>query len=125
MILLVSGSLRASSTNTALLRTAAFLDEDAHVYERMRLLPHFDPDDDVEPLHAEVAQLRNEVESAEAVVFCTPEYAGALPGSFKNALDWLVGSMAMNAKPTAVVGVSTMGASKAEASLRRHVRAVR
>ena len=52
------------------------------------------------------------------MVFCTPEYAGALPGSFKNALDWTVGSMVLNAKPTAVVNVSAVGASKAQLSLR-------
>lgn len=63
-------------------------------------------------------QLRGDVGSADAVVFCTPEYAGALPGWFKNALDWLVGSMAMNNKPTAIVSVSAVGASKAQESLR-------
>ena len=118
MILLVSGSLRAMSTNTALLRTMADVADDVLLYERMALLPHFDPDDDVEPLHPEVALLRATVEAADAVIFCTPEYAGALPGSFKNALDWMVGSMALNAKPTAVVNVSAVGASKAQLSLR-------
>jgi chromate reductase, NAD(P)H dehydrogenase (quinone) len=118
MILLVSGSLRVMSTNTALLRTMAHMAADAVLYERMASLPHFDPDDDVEPLHPEVAHLRSAVEAADAIVFCTPEYAGALPGSFKNALDWMVGSMALNAKPTAIVNVSAVGASKAQASLR-------
>jgi NAD(P)H-dependent FMN reductase len=38
-----------------------------------------------------VADLRRQIEAADAVVFCTSEYAGALPGSFKNLLDWTVG----------------------------------
>jgi chromate reductase len=118
MMLLVSGSLRAMSTNTALLRTMASLADDAVLYERMALLPHFDPDDDIDPLHPEVAHLRRAIEAAEAVVFCTPEYAGALPGSFKNALDWSVGSTVLNTKPTAVINVSAVGASKAQLSLR-------
>jgi NAD(P)H-dependent FMN reductase len=118
MILLVSGSLRAMSTNTALLRTMAALADDAVLYDRMALLPHFDPDDDIEPLHPEVAHLRAALDGADAVVFCTPEYAGALPGSFKNALDWAVGSTVLNTKPTAVVNVSAVGASKAQLSLR-------
>jgi chromate reductase len=118
MILLVSGSLRAMSTNTALLRTAAALDPQAQLYDGIALLPHFDPDDDVEPPHPEVARLRQAIDAAEAVVMCTPEYAGALPGSFKNALDWTVGSMVMNGKPTAIVNVSAFRASKAEQSLR-------
>jgi len=118
MIMLVSGSLRAMSTNTALLRTMASLDDDVVLYDRMASLPHFDPDDDIEPLPAEVVHLRAAIDSADAVVFCTPEYAGALPGSFKNALDWMVGCMVLNAKPTAVVNVSAVGASKAQLSLR-------
>lgn len=117
MILMLSGSLRAMSTNTSLLRTAAAMADDAVLYQRMAQLPHFDPDDDVEPLHAEVQHLRETIQAADAIVICMPEYAGAMPGSFKNALDWTVGSMVMNAKPTAVVNVSAVDASKAQQSL--------
>lgn len=38
-----------------------------------------------------MADLRHHIHSCDAIVFCTPEYAGALPGSFKNLLDWTVG----------------------------------
>jgi chromate reductase, NAD(P)H dehydrogenase (quinone) len=117
MILMLSGSLRAMSTNTSLLRTAATMADDAVLYDRIAQLPHFDPDDDVEPLHPEVQHLRDAIEAAEAIVICMPEYAGAMPGSFKNALDWTVGSMVMSGKPTAVVNVSAVGASKAQQSL--------
>jgi NAD(P)H-dependent FMN reductase len=117
MILLMSGSLRAGSTNTALLRTIADTHADAVLYDGMRRLPHFDPDDDVDPLPAPVAELRSVVERSNAVVICTPEYAGALPGSFKNALDWLVGCTALEAKPTAIVNVSAVHASHAQLSL--------
>lgn len=115
--MLLSGSLRAMSTNTSLLRTAAAMADDAVLYDRMKQLPHFDPDDDIEPLHPDVQHLRETIQAADAIVICMPEYAGAMPGSFKNALDWTVGSMVMNAKPTAVVNVSAVGASKAQQSL--------
>ena len=46
---------------------------------------------------------------ADAVVFCTPEYAGILPGSFKNLLDWTVGGVEMSAKPVAWVNVAAEG----------------
>lgn len=54
----------------------------------MRGLPHFDPDDDREgaPPPPPVAELRAEVATADALLLTTPEYAGALPGSFKNLL---------------------------------------
>lgn len=109
-ILLVSGSTRRASTNTALLRTAqseAPGGVTAVLYERMTALPHFDPDDDTDRPQPEVARLRAEVAAAGAVLFCTPEYAGALPGSFKNLLDWTVGGPEMYRKPVAWVNAST------------------
>lgn len=46
------------------------------------------------------------IADADAVVICTPEYAGALPGSFKNALDWTVGSTVFTDKPVAWIAVA-------------------
>ena len=93
--LLVSGSLRRTSTDAAVLRTTAALAPDgvtAVLYDTLAALPHFNPDDDVVPLHPAVIELpRADPESADAVLFSTPEYAGALPGSFKNLLDWTIG----------------------------------
>jgi chromate reductase, NAD(P)H dehydrogenase (quinone) len=108
-ILLVSGSTRGGSTNTALLRAAlaaAPAGVEAHLYEGMTALPHFNPDDDVDPLPAAVVDLRGEIAGADAVLFCTPEYAGALPGTFKNLLDWTVGGPEMYEKPVAWVNAS-------------------
>jgi NAD(P)H-dependent FMN reductase len=93
-VLLISGSTRAASSNTALLRTAVAVAPDgveAVLYEGLTGLPHFNPDDDREPLPAAVASLRAAIAAADAVLFCTPEYAGTLPGSMKNLLDWTVG----------------------------------
>lgn len=108
-ILLICGSTRAGSTNAALLRTAARCAPPqiaAVGYDGLTALPHFNPDDDREPLPAAVAQLRTAVAAAGAVLFCTPEYAGTLPGSFKNLLDWLVGDTVMTGKPAAWVNAA-------------------
>jgi len=43
-------------------------------------------------------------------LFCTPEYAGALPGSFKNLLDWTVGGGEIYGKPVAWIDVSSVAA---------------
>ncbi|HEX4775152.1 MAG TPA: NADPH-dependent FMN reductase [Acidimicrobiia bacterium] len=122
-ILLVSGSLRRNSTNTALLLAACDEMPDGYtgvLYGDMRALPHFDPDDDVEPLDAQVVALRAAIGDARAVVFSTPEYAGALPGSFKNLLDWTIGGGEIYGKPVAWWNASTSptGAAGAHASLR-------
>jgi NAD(P)H-dependent FMN reductase len=93
-ILLISGSLRAGSTNAAALKTALTLaapEIEAELYDGLGSLPLFNPDDDREPLPPPVARLRGLLDGVDAVFFSTPEYAGSLPGSFKNLLDWTVG----------------------------------
>jgi len=125
-ILLISGSLRGGSTNTALLRTACDATPAGVVtvlYEGMADLPHFNPDDDAEgaPVHPAVADLRAAIHAADALLVSTPEYAGALPGSFKNLLEWTVGDASTYRKPIAWVNVSARGpggGANAHASLR-------
>ena len=121
-VLLISGSTRGGSTNTALLRTAEAVppaEVEPVLYGGMTGLPHFNPDDDVDPLPAAVADLRAQIGGADAVLFCTPEYAGALPGTFKNLLDWTVGGPEMYGKPVAWVNASASPtrAAQAHASL--------
>ena len=123
-LLLVSGSLRARSTSTAALRTAQQVAPEsvvATLYDGLAALPHFNQDDDRDPLPSEVAELRGAVHAADAVLFSTPEYAGALPGSFKNLLDWLIGDAeprSIYEKPVAWINVSPRGAPNAHAELR-------
>lgn len=110
-ILLVSGSLRSRSTNTALLRTAVEIAPpgiETELYAGMADLPHFNPDDDEAgaELHPAVADLRSRLAAADAVLFCTPEYAGALPGSFKNLLDWTVGGGETYGMPVAWINIA-------------------
>jgi chromate reductase len=127
-IILVSGSLRGGSTNSALLRTAATLSLPGiatTLYRGMGDLPHFNPDDDVpgEPLDPAVRDLRAQLARSDAVLFSTPEYAGALPGSFKNLLDWTVGGGETYGMPVAWINTAgpaaPSGGADAEASLRK------
>ena len=86
--------MRATSTNTAVLRTLAELAPrhvSCQLYEELGDLPAFNPDADLPPLAPPVHRLRAAVHRAHGIVFSTPEYAGALPGSFKNLLDWTIG----------------------------------
>jgi chromate reductase, NAD(P)H dehydrogenase (quinone) len=103
-VLVISGSTRSSSTNTAFTRTAARSAPpgiEVSVIADVAVLPHFNPDADRDPLPDPVAALRSEIAAADAVLFCTPEYAGTLPGSFKNLLDWTVGGTELTGKPVA------------------------
>ncbi len=127
-VLLVSGSLRAESTNSAVLRTAAALvpeGVEAVIYHGLGDLPHFNPDDDAEghPVHTAVAAMRSAVASADALLICTPEYAGALPGALKNLLEWTIGDAGTHKKPVAWINAAgpaaPSGAADAHASLRK------
>jgi NAD(P)H-dependent FMN reductase len=119
-ILLVSGSLRGGSVNAGVLRTARDLTAPSVValpYERLGDLPHFNPDDDRDPLPEAVAHLRAQLAACDAVLFSTPEYAGALPGSFKNLLDWTVGG-GIQDKPVGWINASMGGAKGTYEQLR-------
>lgn len=125
-ILLVSGSAREGSTNAAVLRTAAAI-APAHVrtvyYTGVGDLPLFNPDDDREGIAVDhrVAEMRCQVAAADALLICTPEYAGALPAALKNLLEWTIGDAGTYAKPVAWINAAgpaaPTGAADAHASL--------
>lgn len=127
-ILLISGSLRTGSTNIAVLQTARTVADEGVItalYGGMHTLPHFNPDDDREgePVNAAVAELRQQIAAADALLLCTPEYAGALPGALKNLLEWTVGDAGTYRKPIAWINASgpaaPTGAADAHDSLRK------
>jgi chromate reductase, NAD(P)H dehydrogenase (quinone) len=108
----ISGSLRDDSSNHALLRAVRQLAPDwvLEIYDGVAALPHFSPDRDVDPAPAEVARLRELVRDTDALVVSSPEYAHGIPGSLKNALDWLVSGIEIVGKPTLVWSASPSGA---------------
>ncbi|MEU7156471.1 NADPH-dependent FMN reductase [Streptomyces chrestomyceticus] len=125
-ILTLNGSLRARSSNGAVLRSALALTDATSAAADLAALPHFHPDQDAEGATppAPVAALRHAVADADAVLIVSPEYAHGVPGVLKNALDWLVSSADLLDKPTAVLTASPSptGAAYAHAQLRETLR---
>jgi NAD(P)H-dependent FMN reductase len=118
-ILAISGSLRARSSNTSLLRLVASVAPDdvrVELYDGLAALPHFNPDDDVDVPPPSVLALRQRVGAADGLLLCSPEYAHGVPGSLKNALDWLVASVELPGKPVASLNASPLS-TYAQASL--------
>jgi chromate reductase len=126
-VLGISGSLRSGSLNSALLRAAAErLPAGAELveFERLREVPPYDEDVELEATPVVVEELRQAVRDADAVLIATPEYNHSIPGQLKNALDWVsrpAGKSALNGKPAAAIGASTgmFGAVWAQAELRK------
>lgn len=125
-VLGITGSLRRDSYNHALLREAAErLPAGAELveFEQLREIPPYDADLEAET-PAAVAELRQAMRDADAVLVATPEYNHSIPGVLKNALDWAsrpAGQSALNGKPAAVIGASTgmFGAVWAQAETRK------
>jgi chromate reductase, NAD(P)H dehydrogenase (quinone) len=127
-VLTISGSLRPGSYNTLLLRAAeeqAPAGVELHSFTGLADIPHFHGDRaDSGPVPAAVAELREQLALADAVLIATPEYNGSIPGTLKNALDWASTPFPDNAlkgKPVAVIGASTggYGGMWAQAELRK------
>jgi len=111
-ILAISGSLRAASNNTMLLRAIARLapnNMSVELFRDLGNLPLFNPDiENTDP--PVVARFREQLIAADVVIIASPEYAHGVTGAMKNALDWMVGCEAfvnksvvlLNASPRAV-----------------------
>ena len=120
-LLTVCGSLQAVSMNRATLTVAhaqarTFEDVSIDDFDRLADLPALNPDLIDEP-GPHVDDWRRRVGVADVVLIASPEYAGSLAGSLKNALDWIVGSGELYAKPVAVLSAGTSGGHYARQAL--------
>jgi chromate reductase, NAD(P)H dehydrogenase (quinone) len=126
VILGIPGSLRRESFNRMLLRAAQELvPEGAQIetFDELDQIPLFNQDDEANP-HPKVAELKQRIRNADAILFVTPEYNYSVPGVLKNAIDAAsrpYGDSAWNEKPVAVMGASigTIGTARAQYHLRQ------
>jgi len=120
-ILAISGSLKSSSSNTNILKALSrFKTEtvDFTIFNGLDEFPHFNPEK--EEGNDAVKNFRQHLKIADGIIICTPEYAFGVPGTLKNALDWVVSSGELNEKPAIAISASPMyeGGLKAMTSLR-------
>jgi NAD(P)H-dependent FMN reductase len=118
-ILAICGSLRAASSNRSALEAAVRLAPpgvEVTLYDGLADLPHFNPDQDDAPPPA-AAALRSAIGGCDGLLISSPEYAHGVAGSFKNALDWLVGSLEFPQTFVALINTSPR-ASLAQAQTR-------
>ena len=116
-ILGISGSLRAGSFNTALLRNAQELALPGLELELATLhgIPLYDGDlEQREGLPEAVVTLKARVMASDGLLLATPEYNNGIPGVFKNAIDWLSRPASaipevFGDRPVALVGASPGG----------------
>lgn len=113
-ILGISGSLRTGSHNTLLLRAAIRAAPEGTTIEEASIkdIPLYDGDAEKElGIPPAVAALKQRVIAADGVLLVTPEYNNSVPGTFKNAIDWLsrpasdIGKV-FGGKPFGVIGAT-------------------
>lgn len=110
-ILGISGSLRAQSSNTELLRAVASLAPSGvrvALFSGLDRLPYFNPDVDRKGVTPppRIEDFRQRIRRADALLICSPEYAHGVPGALKNAFDWLVSDPDVLYKPVGLLNAS-------------------
>jgi chromate reductase, NAD(P)H dehydrogenase (quinone) len=76
------------------------------LYERIGELPHFNPDLDEGEPPTTVRDFRRQLDAVDGVLISSPEYAHGVPGTLKNALDWIVSAGELVGKPVALINAS-------------------
>ncbi|UGT45109.1 NAD(P)H-dependent oxidoreductase [Nocardia yamanashiensis] len=129
-ILAISGSLRAASHNTALLRAAQKHNAglDIEIYDNLREIPPYDLDlDNPADRPAAVTELRERIAAADGLLIATPEFNYSIPGVLKNAIDWVstdwtkTEGLPLHRKPIAIAGAAPtqFGSVRAQLALRQ------
>lgn len=120
-----AGSLRKSSYNRMLLRTASEMLPKNAKLEILDLegLPPFNQDLEYDMPEA-VKRFKNKIKEADALLIATPEYNSSIPGVLKNALDWAsrpYGDNSFDGKPVAIMSASIgmLGGARAQTHLRQ------
>ncbi len=79
------------------------------IYDRLKELPHFDPELSVGETPDKILAFRNDIEKADVVIICTPEYVFSIPSGLKNAIEWCVSTTVFTKKAVAIVTASAHG----------------
>lgn len=123
-IAVLVGSLRRDSFNRKLASAVALLAPPEFTFQQLALddLPLYNQDDDGNQA-ASVKRLKDDIKSANGLLFVTPEYNRSIPGVLKNAIDHAsrpYGQSAWAGKPAGVLGISVgaIGTALAQQHLR-------
>ncbi len=118
-IFAIVGSASKHSANQKLVMHLAALTKDDlefTVCNDLKTLPHFDPELSADSPPKEIIALRNEIEKADGVLICTPEYVYSIPSGLKNAIEWCIATTVFTAKPAGLI-TAAAGGEKAHEEL--------
>jgi chromate reductase, NAD(P)H dehydrogenase (quinone) len=111
-IFAIIGSASDRSANQKLVEYIAALTKDQlqfKIFNELKTLPHFDPVLSTDNTPAIITTFRNEIEKADAILICTPEYVFSIPSGLKNAIEWCVATTVFSDKPIGIITASAHG----------------
>jgi chromate reductase, NAD(P)H dehydrogenase (quinone) len=79
------------------------------VFNDLKTLPHFDPELSSNKPPKLIEAFRDNIEKADGILICTPEYVFSIPSGLKNAIEWCVSTTVFSDKPTALITASADG----------------
>lgn len=111
-IFVINGSASERSANQKLINKFGELTKEYFnlvISKSLKKLPHFDPELSIENTPNEIIEFRNEIEKADAVLICTPEYIFSIPSGLKNAIEWCVSTTVFSNKRLGIITASVGG----------------
>lgn len=111
-IFILIGSAGKNSVNEKLTDIFICLTKDVFsftVFKDLKILPHFDPELSADSPPEAITEFRNNIDKADGLLICTPEYVFSIPSGLKNAIEWCVSTTVFSDKPTGLITASASG----------------
>jgi chromate reductase, NAD(P)H dehydrogenase (quinone) len=111
-IFIIIGSAGRSSANEKLMDNFADLTKDDFnltIFKDLKILPHFDPELSIDNPPKEIIKFRKNIENADGIIICTPEYVFSIPSGLKNGIEWCVSTTVFSGKPIGLITASANG----------------
>lgn len=111
-VLIIIGSASRNSANEKLMDnfvkfTKGFFN--LSVFKELKTLPHFDPELSTDDPPKEIVKFRKNIENADGIIICTPEYVFSIPSGLKNAIEWCISTTVFTDKPIGLITASASG----------------
>jgi len=111
-IFIINGSASENSSNQKLIDNFIEMTKDffnSVVFNDLKTLPHFDPELSIENTPTAILNFRRNIEMADGILICTPEYIFSIPSGLKNAIEWCVSTTIFSDKPLGIITASANG----------------
>jgi chromate reductase, NAD(P)H dehydrogenase (quinone) len=108
----IIGSASANSSNLKLVEKIDSLTTDTlnlTYFNDLKSLPHFDPELSADNPPRQIIEFRNNIEQADGIIICTPEYVFSIPSGLKNAIEWCIATTVFSEKPIGLITASADG----------------